>query len=380
MTTSTTRESLGLWGWDSFEFIVHDLERSQRFYTESMGLPLQARSTAQHQSESGEETRIFGRAGIKIACIAPTANGSRADRWLKRHPDGIAVMNLRVKNLEHTYQVLQSRPTTFTTGIVQVHDEQGQPYRYFEITTPLGDVRLRFVERSLDTWLPGMTPVADKPTFEQPFQSIDHVTSNMLTLEPWISWLKEVMGFEEYWNVKFHTSDSKADGGSGLASTVMWDPESKIKLANNEPAAPNFERSQVYTFVEDNHGAGVQHIAFHVPQIEDSVDTLRRRGVNFLGVPNSYYEMLPVRLQQQHVTNFTENIERLKELGVLVDGDDDKYLLQIFMQEAGMLYDEQQAGPFFYELIQRKGATLFGEGNFRALFEAIEREQAALKA
>jgi len=119
----------------------------------------------------------------------------------------------------------------------------------------------------------------------------------------------------------------------------------------------------------------VQHVAFHVPCVGPAVEGLRGAGIEFLDTPATYYDMLPERLAEQKVTNFAENIDELRRLGVLVDGADDRYLLQIFMVEGGLLYGDQRAGPFFYEVIQRKGARGFGEGNFRALFEAIERDQ-----
>ena len=116
-------------------------------------------------------------------------------------------------------------------------------------------------------------------------------------------------------------------------------------------------------------------MAFHVPSISPAVEGLRGSGIEFLDTPATYYDMLPERLVQQKVSNFSEDMEELRRLGVLVDGEDDRYLLQIFMVEGGLLYEDQQAGPFFYEVIQRRGARGFGEGNFRALFEAIERDQ-----
>jgi 4-hydroxyphenylpyruvate dioxygenase len=119
----------------------------------------------------------------------------------------------------------------------------------------------------------------------------------------------------------------------------------------------------------------VQHVAFHVPAIAPAVDGLRRAGIQFLDTPATYYDMLPARLAAQRVDRFTEKLDELKRLGVLVDGEDGRYLLQIFMVEGGLLYSDERAGPFFYEVIQRRGARGFGEGNFRALFEAIERDQ-----
>ena len=109
--------------------------------------------------------------------------------------------------------------------------------------------------------------------------------------------------------------------------------------------------------------------------ISPAVENLRRCGIEFLDTPGTYYDMLPERLARQKVTNFDEKVEEMKRLGILVDGDDDRYLLQIFMVEGGLMYDDEAGGPFFYEVIQRKGARGFGEGNFRALFESIERDQ-----
>jgi 4-hydroxyphenylpyruvate dioxygenase len=263
------------------------------------------------------------------------------------------------------------------TPTVTESDGDGAPYKWFEIATPLGDVRFRFIERAKGAIPPRFTLQGDGRA-ANPFelQVIDHVTSNFLTIEPHVTWLRDVMGFEEYWRVHFHTADVRGGtGGSGLASIVMWDPESGVKLANNEPAAPNYEASQIYQFVEANHGAGVQHVAFHVPKIVPAVEGLKRGGIDFLATPVTYYDMLPSRLAERKVRNFKDNIDELRQLGILVDGEDDRYLLQIFMVEGGVMYRDEIAGPFFYELIQRRGARGFGEGNFRALFEAIERDQ-----
>ncbi len=377
MSEAAKRENLGIIGWDSYEFIVNDIERSRRFYTEMMRVPEVARLESARAAALGEDALLFAAGKARVMCVTPRERGSRAERWLRRHPDGVAVLSLRARSVETTRAVLAERGATFITGIVDDLDSAGRPYRHFDIATPLGDVRWRFVERAADALPPGFSlldPGAERNPFQ--FQVIDHVTSNFLTIGPFVTWLRDVLGFEEYWRVHFHTADIRSGGGgSGLASTVMWDPESGIKLANNEPAAPNYEASQIYTFVEANHGAGVQHVAFHVPSIIPTVDGLRRAGIEFLDTPVTYYDMLPERLVRQRVSNFTEDIETLRKLGVLVDGDNDRYLLQIFMVEGGLMYQDANAGPFFYEVIQRRGAQGFGEGNFRALFEAIERNQ-----
>jgi 4-hydroxyphenylpyruvate dioxygenase len=368
---------LGIVGYDSYEFVVGDAERSRKFYTEMMDVPVVARLDERTAAERGEDAILFRAGKAQCVCVTPRERGAAADRWLKRHPDGVRVVGFRVRDIEHTRRVLDEREATFCTEITDQVDTNGRPYRHFDIATPLGDVRFRFVERAADAMQPGFEPLdGTSQTNSNGFQVIDHITSNFLTLEPHVTWLRDVMGFEEYWRVHFHTCDINPDtGGSGLASKVMWDAESGIKLANNEPVTPNYESSQIYAFVENNNGPGVQHVAFHVPVITPAVENLRRSGIEFLDTPATYYDMMPERLVRQKVTNFDENIDELRRLGILVDGDSDRYLLQIFMVEGGLLYDDDTAGPFFYEVIQRKGARGFGEGNFRALFESIERDQ-----
>ena len=373
---------LGIVGYDAYEFVVADMERSRKFYTEMMDVAELARLDPHQADRRGEDAVIFGAGKAQCVCVTPRERGSAADRWLKRHPDGVRVVGFKVRDLNATREVLNQRDATFCSGVIEKSDEQGRPYRFFDIATPLGDVRFRFVERAAGALPPGF--VLRDPGSAQnsnKLQLIDHITSNFLTLEPHITWLRDVMGFEEYWRVHFHTADINPDsGGSGLASTVMWDPESGIKLANNEPVTPHYESSQIYNFIEANQGPGVQHVAFHVPVISPAVENLRRSGIEFLDTPATYYDMLPERLARQNVTNFAENIDELKRLGILVDGEDDRYLLQIFMVEGGLLYDDDHAGPFFYEVIQRLGARGFGEGNFRALFESIERDQLERRA
>ena len=368
---------LGIVGYDCYEFVVRDIERSRRFYTRMMDIPEIARLGEAEAAERGEDAILFAAGKARCAVVSPCEAGSAADRWLGRHPDGVRVVGLRVRDIEHARRVLEERGATLCTALEESLDDQGRPYRRFDIATPLGDVRFRFVERASDALPPGFVPVdGGEGTNCNGFQTIDHVTSNLLTIEPHVTWLRDILGFEEYWRVHFHTADIHGGGGgSGLASIVMWDPASGIKFANNEPVAPNYEASQIYTFVEVNRGPGVQHVAFHVPAIAPAVDGLRRAGIEFLDTPATYYDMLPERLRRQGVERFDENLDELRRLGILADGEEARYLLQIFMVEGGLLYDDETAGPFFYEVIQRRGARGFGEDNFRALFEAIERDQ-----
>ena len=151
-----------------------------------------------------------------------------------------------------------------------------------------------------------------------------------------------------------------------------------MKFANNEPFRPFFKESQINLFAEDNRGDGVQHSALAVTDIVAAVRGLRARGVEFMPTPGSYYDMLPERLERIGVGAIDESIDALRELEILVDGSEPRqYLLQIFLKEAAGLLPRSRGGPFFFEIIQRKGDQGFGAGNFRALFEAIEREHGA---
>jgi 4-hydroxyphenylpyruvate dioxygenase len=157
---------------------------------------------------------------------------------------------------------------------------------------------------------------------------------------------------------------------------VMKDPRSGVKFANNEPWRPAFKSSQINLFNEDHRGDGIQHAALTVKDILSAVRGMRARQVEFMPTPASYYEALPERIERTGIGRIDEEIATLKDLEILVDGaGQGSYLLQIFLRDSAGLYHEPEAGPFFFEIIQRKGDQGFGAGNFRALFESIEREQ-----
>ncbi|MCB9728645.1 MAG: VOC family protein [Deltaproteobacteria bacterium] len=361
-------------------FDVHNLLRSEGFYAESFDFALIARSTAALERTAGERTEVYEAGDIRVIVTSPMRPRSRSGRYLKRHPDGISSLIFEVEDLETTAALLAERNATFVDAPRWIDGPQGGRYGWFDITTPFGEALFRFCQRDgFEDPLPGV-PRLESPGGGQNrmgFESFDHVTSNFLTLEPMVLWCKTVLGFEQYWDIAFHTDDvaPSHDHGSGLKSIVLWDPKSGAKFANNEPMRPHFEDSQIYTFVMDNHGPGIQHVAFTVADIIGTVRTLRDRGVVFMPTPPSYYQMLPSRLEAMGVV-LEEDIEELRELEILVDGKPGgSYLLQIFLKEASGLYEDEEAGPFFFELIQRKGDRGFGEGNFRALFESIEREQ-----
>ncbi|MBX3226080.1 MAG: VOC family protein [Labilithrix sp.] len=375
-------EHIGITGYDSFHFVVENLERSRKFYLERFDFKEVARAGDELVQRGGQQASVFGAGDARVVVSTPLRQSSKAARFLKHHPAGVMSLSFRVTNLDETIAFLEKRGGTFLADPLEDKDESGGTYRSIEIATPLGDVAFRFVERKdYKRFAPGFVDVggghASNPVNMFGIRDIDHVTSNGLTMQPIIGWYRDVLGMEPFWDISFHTQDvAKARvSGSGLRSIVMWDPKSGVKFATNEPLRPHFRDSQIAKFVEDNKGPGVQHIAFAVDNIISSVEELKRRGVDFMETPKAYYLALPERLAALGITNVKEEIAELERLQILVDGAHSKYMLQIFLREAATMYDEVRAGPFFYEVIQRCGDEGFGYGNFRALFESIERFQ-----
>ncbi|HEX8792148.1 MAG TPA: VOC family protein [Polyangiaceae bacterium] len=375
-------EHIGIIGYDSFHFVVENLERSRKFYLEKFDFKEVARAGDELVARSGQQSTVFGAGDVRVCVSTALAQHSKAARFLKRHPAGVMSLSFRVKKLDETMAFLEKRGGTFLSDPVEAKDERGGTYRAVEIATPLGDVAFRFVERNdYRAFAPGFVDSgvgnAGKPDNMYGIQIVDHVTSNGLTMVPIVAWYRDVLGFEPFWEIKFHTSDvaKQFAHGSGLKSIVMWDPVSQVKFATNEPLRPQFRDSQIYKFCEDNQGAGVQHIAFNVKNIIWTVEEMKRRSVEFMDTPAVYYRDLPRRLEALGITNVKEELGVLEKHQILLDGSQDRYMLQIFLREAKSMYGDDRAGPFFYEIIQRCGDEGFGYGNFRALFESIERAQ-----
>ena len=373
-------ESLGIKRLEGIHYYVHDLERSRRFYSGKLDFAETWRSSPELEASGKQRSACFSAGNINVVCSTPLPGGEhcRAARFLSKHPDGVGTLIFEVEDIEKTFRLLEERGGTPIDDIT-THKDSGGTLRQFSITTPFGDCTFRFRERRGYTALyPGAVRHDGGGNNRFGFQEIDHVTSNFQTMKPMLLWLEHVMGFEQMWEVEFHTSDVDPNRktGSGLKSIVMWDPASNTKFANNEPARPFFKSSQINIFNEELRGDGVQHVALTVADIVSAVRALRGNGVTFMPTPGSYYDMLPERITRSGIKEIDEDIKILRDLEILVDGDHDRaYMLQIFLKEAAGLYGDPKAGPFFYEIIQRKGDRGFGAGNFRALFESIEREQ-----
>jgi 4-hydroxyphenylpyruvate dioxygenase len=376
-------EPLGILGLEGVHYYVRDLERSERFYVDRMDFTEIAESGPSLSEGGRQRSRVFRAGEYVVVCSSPTGEGGRADRYLKKHPDGVGTIAFRVADAQRAFTLLDGRGAT-PINDVEVFRDDGGTLKTFSITTPFGDTTFRFVERrGYRGFFPGFGERVSARGGQNRCSvlAVDHITSNFQTMSPALLWMEHVLGFERYWDVEFHTRDVgevKLRDGSGLRSVVMWDRTSGLKFANNEPYRPNFKASQINLFNEDHRGDGVQHIALEVRDILGAVRELRGRGVEFMPTPATYYEALPERLCALGIDAIDEDIETLRELQLLVDGHGLRsYLLQIFLKDSAGFYGDRDAGPFFYELIQRKGDTGFGAGNFRALFESIEREQRA---
>ena len=370
--------ALGIRRLEAIHYYVRDLERSRRFYTEKLGFAEVAESGAELTRAGHQHALVFQSGACRVVCSTPVGRGGRADRFLAKHPDGIGSLVFEVEDAARAFSFLEARGGTPIQDLEASDGPEGR-FKTFVIATPFGDTTFRFVERENEHGLyPGFeTRAAPPPDGGLGFIRFDHVTSNFETMAPALLWLEHVLGFERFWHVEFHTDDVRVDEhGSGLRSVVMHDPLSGVKFANNEPYRPNFKASQINVFHEEHRGDGVQHVALAVSDVTRAVRLLRERGVEFMPTPAAYYRALPERLKKLRITDLDAVLPELEALGILVDGDGGgRYLLQIFLKDSAGLYGSPEAGPFFYEIIERRGDDGFGAGNFRALFESIERSQ-----
>ncbi|WNR46932.1 4-hydroxyphenylpyruvate dioxygenase [Paenibacillus roseipurpureus] len=281
--------------------------------------------------------------------------------FVKKHGEGVKDIALRVVDVEKAYMEAVSR------GAIPIHkpqvltDENGIVIKAMIGT--YGDTVHSLVERKnyKGIFMPGYQPIDHVIPYEETgLIGVDHVVGNVEQMEAWVSYYENVMGFTQM--IHFDDKDISTEY-SALMSKVMHNG-GRIKFPLNEPATGK-RKSQIEEYLEFNNGAGVQHVAILTNDILDTVQKLRINGVEFLDTPDAYYEMLSER-----VGTIDEDLQKLQENKILVDRDDEGYLLQIFTKP---IVDRP---TLFFEIIQRKGSRGFGEGNFKALFESIEREQA----
>ena len=377
--------NLPLLNYHSYEHYVENLERAQKFYTDLLGYKKIGQSTPEAEKVEGMRRIVLtGGKTIHLILSQPLQDWSVAAKYLSLHPEGIGFLNFRVSSSEKAYEYLKARKATFLYEPQTIQDSHGT-LKQFAIATPLSDVNYRMIDDSqYDHFGPSFDMSEKAGTYTSPygFECIDHVTCNMKTLQPLSAFYRDVLGFEEFWGIEFHTNDVNPSlpVGSGLKSTVMWHRDSGIKFANNEPAYPFFRNSQIDIYLNDNKGSGIQHLALRVDDIIPVMETLHSKGGEFLNAPDQYYEKVPTRLAESGFKGqIKEDMAQLAKNSILIDGSSKGYLLQIFSQELSRHFKDPKGGPLFYEIIQREGDDGFGGGNFRALFETIEIDQISME-
>src|SRR5919199_1148859 len=356
-----------LLGWDYIELWVGNAKQAAYFYEHAMGFT----RTAYAGPETGVRDRasyVLEQGDVRFVVTSGLRRDSPVGDFSCIHGDGVKDIALRVPDAREAYRQAVQRGAR---GIAEPHwveDEFGR-VELASIGT-YGDVVHTFVNRAgyEGAYLPGYVAQESSNGSPEPepgpgLLAIDHIVGNVELgrMEHWVGFYERVFGMTEM--IHFSDEDISTEY-SALMSKVMTDGEGKIKFPINEPAEGK-RKSQIEEYLEFNHGPGVQHVAMTTTNIVKTVEALQRRGVMFLQTPEAYYEDVPAR-----VGEIEEDYADLRRLGILADRDDDGYLLQIFTKTA------QDRPTLFFEVIERHGARGFGDGNFQALFEAIEREQA----
>jgi 4-hydroxyphenylpyruvate dioxygenase len=352
-------DEMPLLGIDHIELYVGNGVQATHYFTHALGF----RETAYAGLETGMRDRashLVEQGRIRFLLTTPMHGSNEIARHISEHGDGVKVVALAVPDAEDAYRVAVRRGAR---GLEEPHEESDErgAVKLATIAT-YGETVHTFVERDgYDGFLPGFEPV-EGGTEGEFFAGIDHVVGNVELgrMEEWVEYYGRVFGFTEM--IRFSDEDISTEY-SALMSKVMADGKGRIKFPINEPAEGQ-RKSQIEEYLEFYGGPGVQHIALATTDIVGTVRELQNRGVHFLRTPESYYHELPERIGE-----IDEDIGDLGELGILADRDDEGYLLQIFGKPLS------NRPTLFIEVIERHGARGFGEGNFKALFEAIEREQ-----
>src|SRR5262245_14789342 len=360
-----TSDPLDLQAIDYVEFYVSNARQAAHFYRTALGL----RPLAYAGLETGVRDRaswVLARRNIRFVLTAPLLPNpdDPIAAHIARHGDGVKDIALRVADAAAAYAAAVRRGARGVQEPTVAEDRHGRIVK--ASIAAYGDTIHSFVQRDgyEGAFMPGYQPIADAmPAPETGVAALDHIVGNVELgkMDEWVAYYRDILGFSQF--VHFDDRDISTEY-SALMSKVMQNGTGKIKFPINEPAEGR-RKSQIEEYLEYYGGPGVQHIALATGDILASVDALRGAGIPFLRVPDAYYEELPRR-----VGTIAEDVRELAERGVLVDRDEEGYLLQIFSQPL------QDRPTLFLEIIQRKGSRGLGKGNFKALFEAIEREQA----
>ncbi|MEU3535615.1 MULTISPECIES: 4-hydroxyphenylpyruvate dioxygenase [Streptomyces] len=354
-------------GMDAVVFAVGNAKQAAHYYSSAFGMKLVAysgpengsRETASYVLENGSARFVF------TSVIKQSSEWGRfIEQHVAEHGDGVIDLAIEVPDARAAYEYAIAHGARSIDEPYEVKDEHGTVV--LAAIATYGETRHTLVERTgyEGPYLPGF--VTAQPIVPQPehrtFQAIDHCVGNVELgkMDEWVGFYNNVMGFT---NMKEFVGDDIATEYSALMSKVVADGTLKVKFPLNEPAIAK-KKSQIDEYLEFYGGPGVQHIALNSNDIVQTVRDMRAAGVEFLNTPDSYYETLGEWAGETRVP-----VETLRELKILVDRDEDGYLLQIFTKPV------QDRPTVFFEIIERHGSMGFGKGNFKALFEAIEREQ-----
>jgi len=360
---ASTTDFLPLKGTDHVEFYVGNARQSAYYYRAAFGMTL----VAYAGPETGQRDRasyVLQQGKVRFVLTTALRSDSEIARHVQKHGDGVRVIALWVDDARQAWHETTTRGAHSVQEPIERSDEHGSV-----VTSSIaayGDTIHTFVERThyKGSFLPGYRHVAHDPVCRPVgLLHIDHMVGNVgwHSMNEWVDFYAKVMGFSLYQH--FDDKDISTEY-SALMSKVMANGNGYVKFPINEPAEGR-RKSQIEEYLDFYQGPGVQHIALATSDILATVSKMQQQGVEFLTVPHAYYTEL-----QSRVGKIDEPLEQLERLGILVDRDDEGYMLQIFTRPV------EDRPTVFYEIIQRKGSKSFGKGNFKALFEAIEREQA----
>ena len=353
---------LPLNGTDFVEFYVGNAKQAAYYYRAAFGMKL----VAYRGPETGTRDRasyVLEQGKIRFVLTTPLFADSEISQHIQRHGDGVREIALWVDDAESAYRETTRRGARGVQEPTVREDKDGLVR--ISVIAAYGDTLHAFIERKdyRGVFLPGFRAEGDDPIARPVgLLHIDHMVGNVGwgQMDAWVGFYRDVMGFQLYQH--FDDKDISTEY-SALMSKVMSNGNGRVKFPINEPAVGK-KKSQIEEYLEFYGGPGVQHIALATGDIVKTVSQMRAQGIEFLRVPSSYYDDLEKRCGK-----IEEPVGELADLGILVDRDDEGYMLQIFTKPV------EDRPTLFYEVIQRKGSRSFGKGNFKALFEAIEREQ-----
>jgi len=363
MGAMTAADEFPVTGMDAVVFAVGNARQAAHFYSTAFGM----RCVAYRGPETGcrdEAAYVLESGDARFVFRGPVRTGTDLGRHVAEHGDGVVDLAITVPSAEAAYEHATARGATGLDKPEVFEDSHGKVV--LAAIATFGETRHTFVERAnySGPYLPGYVaadPVAPEPARPY-FTEIDHCVGNVELghMDEWVDFYRQIMGFT---NMKEFVGSDIATEYSALMSKVVADGSRKVKFPINEPAAGQ-RKSQIDEYLEFYGGPGVQHIALATDDIVAAVRGMRAAGLDFLDTPGSYYDTLGEWVGDTRVP-----LDELRALNLLADRDEDGYLLQIFTKPV------QDRPTVFFELIERHGSQGFGKGNFKALFEAIEREQ-----